>query len=93
MYGVDFNRLMNVIKKNSDHTQWTPADTQLSLDACSNIESNSNQAAVAKIKSKAPNKFELSMKTFQMHQRKKHERLSRRSILLMETRKFQESIE
>ncbi len=80
LYGVDFNRLMNIIKNNNDHVTWTP-ETPVML---------TNELLVEPRQPPSDSKFQVSLKNFQIHQRQKRERISRRAILLLETQKYYE---
>ncbi len=87
LYGVDFSRLMSVIRNNSDHVAWTP-DTPVT--ALTPTRTASSELSVEQKRPAVNSKFQVSLKNFQIHQRQKQERLGRRAILLLETQKFYE---
>ena len=90
---------MQAIKKNSDHIPWDPKSSQTEALAHAPVVTGQKAHQVAPVEqpknkiSLRDKRFELSLKTFQMHERMKHERLSRKAILLLETKKFYESVE
>lgn len=86
---------MLAIKKNSDHIPWDPKSSISALEPVAKAPlatTNQNTPTKSKVGFR-DNKFELSLKTFQMHERMKHERLSRKAILLLETKKFYQGLE
>lgn len=84
---------MLAIKKNGDHIPWDPKSSSSALEPVAKVPlTNTDLTTKSKVGFR-DNKFELSLKTFQMHERMKHERLSRKAILLLETKKFYQSLE
>jgi ribosome-binding factor A len=92
LYGVNFTRLVESIKKNSDHVPWSNEKEQEKENDSTELttkidEANLIEAAVAKT-----NEFEVNLKAFQINQRLKRQRLNKTAILKLETMKYHESL-
>lgn len=88
LYGIDVTRLMNTIKKDSDNVPWSPETALLSIN-----ESNQSLKLIDdNNQSEKRGKFQLDLKTYQIHQRMKHEKMSRRALNILEMHKFRETL-
>lgn len=90
LYGVDYNHLMDVIRKNSDHVPWSPETTDVKVPETSRKELVPNGKSSGQ---EGSNKFQVSLKNYQIHQRQRTENLSRRAILMIETQNFKSSLD
>lgn len=91
LFGVNFNRLVETIKKNSDYVPWSNETPQTTSDL--DVNKPNELVALNKESSlKDKIKFEDKLRAFQINQRIKRERLSKSAILKMDTLEFYESL-
>ena len=91
IFGVDFNRLVESIKKNSDYEPWTN-DSSSSAIQLANEPTEVTIADATNSKVDKAN-FEMSLKAFQINQRMKSERLNKSAILKLETLEYHASLD
>lgn len=91
IFGVDFNRLVESIKKNSDYEPWTN-DSSSSAIQLANEPTEVTIADATNSKVDKAN-FEMSLKAFQINQRMKRERLNKSAILKLETLEYHASLD
>ena len=94
LFGVDFKRLVESIKKNADYEPWTEdknsssSPVQLANEPKSLITASAaNDPQVDKAN------FEMNLKAFQINQRMKRQRLNKSAILKLETLEYHASLD
>ena len=91
LFGVNFNRLVETIKKNSDYVQWSASSNETSLNVnkpnelMNSLNETQNDAGDT-------SKFETKLKAFQINQRMKRERVNKSVILKLDFLEYHESL-
>lgn len=82
---------MDTIKKNNDNIPWSPETSPISTkdtDKSIKLLDDKNKLEKPGMSSK----FQLDLRTYQIHQRMKHEKMSRRALNILEMQKFQQTL-
>jgi len=86
LFGVDFNRLVDTIKKNSDYTPWSENEQQ-SVELTTTTQTNDLKPI------DKTTQFAVNLKAFQINQRMKRQHLNKTTILKLDTIAYHESLQ
>jgi len=96
LFGVDFKRLVESIKKNADYEPWTE-DKNSSASSAVQLANEPKSLITASVANDSQldlkANFEMNLKAFQINQRMKRQRLNKSAILKLETLEYHASLD